>query len=58
VLKHVVVDETGLKDRYVFVLAYPESEQEFLNAVKAMGLDLVPERRSVEVLVVEPTPPR
>ena len=58
VLKRVVVDETGLKDRYVFVMAYPKSEQEFLSAVKGLGLDLVPERRSVEVLVVEPIPPR
>ncbi len=57
VLKRVVVDETGLTDRYVFVLAYPKSEQEFLSAINGMGLDLVPERRSVEVLVVEPTPP-
>ena len=43
VLKRVVIDDTGLPDKYVFVLAYPKSEQEFLTAIKALGLDLIPD---------------
>jgi thiol-disulfide isomerase/thioredoxin len=52
-LDHVVVDETGLTERYDFVLAFPKDQQELLAAVKALGLQLAPERRSIEVLVVE-----
>ncbi|MGA2261147.1 MAG: DUF3738 domain-containing protein [Acidobacteriota bacterium] len=52
-LHHVVVDETGLTERYDFVLAFPKDQQELLAAVKALGLQLTPERRSIEVLVVE-----
>jgi uncharacterized protein (TIGR03435 family) len=53
-LRRVVIDETGLTERYDFVLAYPNSQEELLAAVTALGLELTPERRSIEVLVVNP----
>ena len=53
VLGRPVLDETGLTEKYDFVLAYTSDRQVLMATVKELGLDLVPERRSIEVLVAE-----
>lgn len=55
VLGMPVIDETGMKDRYAFDLRWhvqqPQSIRTSLK--KQLGIELVPETREIEVLVVE-----
>ena len=53
ILGRPVLDETGLTGKYNFVLAYTNDRQVLMTTVKELGLELVPERRPIEVLVVE-----
>jgi uncharacterized protein (TIGR03435 family) len=50
-----VVDETGLKGRYTFDLAWPSGDLEALSKVISdrLGLVLTEDRRKVDVLLVE-----
>jgi thiol-disulfide isomerase/thioredoxin len=56
-LKRPVVDETGLHEKYDFVLAFPHNADELADSIRSLGLELVPEHRSIDVLVVKPTTP-
>ena len=52
-LQRPVVDETGMKEKYDFVLA-PKNETELQGAVNDLGLNLLPARRKIDVLVIKP----
>jgi uncharacterized protein (TIGR03435 family) len=56
-LRQPVVDETGLKDHYSIDLRWQNSGQKLPAIRKALreqlGLDLVPGRETIEVLMVD-----
>jgi uncharacterized protein (TIGR03435 family) len=52
-LNRPVVEETGLTGQYRFEIQYPGSPAVLLTAVRALGLQLVPAERELEVLIVE-----
>jgi thiol-disulfide isomerase/thioredoxin len=49
-----VLDETGLSKKYDFVLSFPRNTAELMDSVQSLGLELVPDRRLIDTLVVEP----
>ena len=58
-IKRPVFDETGLAGTYKFEIMRASDAQAFASAIREqLGLELAPSRRSLEVLVVEPSPER
>jgi uncharacterized protein (TIGR03435 family) len=50
-----VIDETGLKDKYDFVLEYtPGDKESFITGLKKLGLEAIKVERAAEVLVLDP----
>lgn len=49
-----VLDEAGLSEKYDFVLAFPRSSANLMESIQGLGLELIPERRSVDMLVADP----
>jgi thiol-disulfide isomerase/thioredoxin len=52
-----VLDETGLHEKYDFVLAFPHNAGELMGSIQRLGLELSPERRNIDILVAEPSAP-
>jgi thiol-disulfide isomerase/thioredoxin len=52
-----VLDETGLHEKYDFVLAFPHNTGELIDSIQSLGLELIPERRSIDMLVVDQSAP-
>jgi thiol-disulfide isomerase/thioredoxin len=56
-LRHPVLDETGLHGKYDFVLSFPRDAGELLGSIQRLGLELVSERRTIDLLIAEPFAP-